>query len=84
MDPPEGDLMPTDAIVAFEAWRDDLGSFEVEWDDGDAVADGMTITLSFVGRGTVVADEDTRRAIAEFAASLYTELKASQPRVERR
>jgi hypothetical protein len=72
-------FMPNDAIREFEAWRDQLASFEVEWADEDAVADGMTIRVTFVGRGSATADEDTRREIAEFAAVLYRELREAQP-----
>ncbi len=79
---PAGELMPDPAIREFERWRGAFASFEVEWADDEAVADGMTIRLSFAGRGTEDADEDTRRLIAEFAARLFAEFIAAQPRAQ--
>ncbi|MDA0352494.1 MAG: hypothetical protein O3A10_09840 [Chloroflexi bacterium] len=78
---PDGDFAPNDAIREFEHWRSEFASFEIEWGDDDAVADGMTVRLNFVGRGSTVADEDVQRAIAEFASRLYTTIGASKPRV---
>lgn len=79
---PDGDLMPTEAIREFEAWRGEFASFEVEWADGSEIADGMTVRLSFIGRGTQVADEDTQRLISDFASRLFFEIAASGPRVQ--
>jgi len=81
MDSPDGDIVPNEAIIEFETWRDEFESFEVEWSDDDATADGMTINLSFEGRGNRPAAEDIRRAIADFAGRLHADLVAAQPRV---
>ena len=77
---PSGELMPNATIREFEEWRSEFASFEVEWADGPGVADGMTIRLSFTGRGRQVADEDAQRRIAEFASRLLADLAAAQPR----
>lgn len=83
-DPPmshdDGKIAPNASIIAFETWRSDFASFEVEWDDGPDVADGMAIHLSFVGRGTRVATENDRREIASFAGQLFSDISAAQPR----
>lgn len=75
-----GDLAPGESIIEFERWRSTYASFEVEWDDGPDVADGMRIELAFVGRGTEPAGEDVQRQIADFAARLYAESAATQLR----
>ena len=80
MGQPAGDLAPSSFIREFEAWRTRFASFEVEWGDGDAVADGMTVRLSFLGRGSQIADDETQRAIADFAGRLFSEIGAVQPR----
>lgn len=73
MSSPDGDLASNASIVEFETWRETFASFEVEWDDGPDVADGIAISVSFVGRGSDVATEDEQREIADFAARLFTE-----------
>lgn len=86
MSSPDGDLASNASIVEFETWRETFASFEVEWDDGPDVADGMAIGLSFVGRGSDIATEDEQREIADFAARLFTEtasagLRAAAPAI---
>lgn len=73
MSSPDGDLASNASIVEFETWRSTFASFEVEWDDGPDVADGIAISVSFIGRGADVATEDEQREIADFAARLFTE-----------
>ena len=68
-------------ILEFAEWREEFASFEVEWADGPQIADGMTVRLTFVGRGERVADEETQRAIAEFAGRLFAEVSAARPQV---
>ena len=80
MTDPTSDLASDAAIREFGAWRREFDSFEVEWSDGPDMADGLTVRLSFIGRGTRVADEDTQREIADFAARLFAEIAAEQPR----
>jgi hypothetical protein len=77
--PDDGDIAPDDLILEMERFRSDYASFDRVWED-DAVADGMTVRLSFVGRGDTVADEKTQLAIAEFASRLFVAIQAMQPR----
>jgi hypothetical protein len=76
----DADFAPDEAIREFAEWREQYQSFEVEWADGPEIADGMTVRLSFVGRGSAVADEEVRLAIAEFASRLFFEVSSARPR----
>lgn len=75
-----GELAPNDAIRVLESWRGEFASFDEEWADGPEIADGLTVRVSFVGRGSRIASDATRREIAEFAASLFATIRAQQPR----
>ena len=54
-----------------DEWIGQLQSFEVTQTD-PAVADAMTIKVTFVGQGTGQASEAQRQAIQAFAAEVYT------------
>lgn len=54
-------------------WIDTFAAFEEVQSDGD-VPDAMTTRLVFSGAGEEAAGVETKQAIADFAATLYTEL----------
>jgi len=74
-DPPEAlaDLTLTaEQSQQVEAWLEDLAPFEHEQNDG-AVADGMTVTLVFVGQGDGEATADDIAAMEALAMELLRE-----------
>ena len=56
-----------------EQWVGTLGAFEVEQSD-DAVADSMTVGLTFKGRGSGTPNAATEQALLDFAGMLYAAL----------
>lgn len=65
-----------DHLRQLNEWMATLQSFEMEQSDG-AVADSMTIRLTFVGQGDRAATDEEKQAISAFASQLYGQLKAA-------
>lgn len=56
-----------------DEWVGTLEPFEVEQTD-DAVADAMTVGLTFKGRGSDAPNPAAQQALLDFASTLYTAL----------
>jgi hypothetical protein len=66
-----------DRLAQVQTWVSELRPFERVWQD-DAVADAMTVRLSFFGAGSSEATPAQTEAMQQFAAQLYAELTSMQ------
>lgn len=62
-----------DRLAQLESWVNSLGSFEVERSTG-AVADAMTVRLTFQGTGTGEASQEEVQAMFDLASAVFAEL----------
>ncbi|MDF1513967.1 MAG: hypothetical protein P1S60_09170, partial [Anaerolineae bacterium] len=56
-----------------QAWVDQLAAFEVKWAD-PAVADAMTVRLTFTGKGITTASDTDQQKVSAFASQVYASL----------
>jgi len=61
-------------VAQFSEWLTQYGAASVQQSDG-AVADSMTVLLSFTGVGAAEPDEAAQQALMEWAQNLYAQVQ---------